>query len=128
MIGTTRNVKVFACAQPTDLRAGYDSLFALSRDVLEQDPLAGHAFLFVSRNRKRCKVLLYDGTGLVIFMKRLERGKFVAPWRRGTGKVLEMTMSELALFIEGSTAVFRTSLSPKVTFPAPIRSTNLGRV
>lgn len=126
MIGTTRNVKVYASTEPTDLRAGYDRLFALARDVLEQDPLSGHAFLFVSRNQKRCKVLVYDGTGLCIFMKRLERGCFVAPWQRSSGTVIEMTMSELALFVEGSKAVWRTPLSPHVTIPAPLRS-NLSR-
>jgi transposase len=128
MIGTTRNVRVFACAAPTDLRAGYDGLFALARDVLQHDPLSGHAFLFVSRSRKRCKVLLYDGTGLCIFMKRIERGRFVAPWSRGAGNVIEMTMSELALFIEGSKAVLRTPLSPHVVFPASLRSNLTGRV
>lgn len=128
MIGTTRNVKVFAHTRPTDLRAGYDALFALTRDVLEQDPLSGHAFLFVSRDRKRAKCLYYDGTGLVILMKRLERGRFAAPWERGNGAVIEMTMSELALFIEGSKAVLRGSLSPKVVFPSPIRSRSFDRV
>jgi transposase len=128
VIGTTRNVKVFARTQPTDLRAGYDGLFALARDVLEQDPLSGHAFLFVSRNRKRAKCLYYDGTGLVILMKRIERGRFVAPWETGKGDVIEMTMSELALFLEGSKAVLRTSLSPNVVFPAPIRSKPLSHV
>lgn len=122
MIGTTRNVKVYARPAPTDLRAGYDRLFALARDVLEQDPLSGHAFLFISRNRKRCKVLVYDGTGLVIFMKRLETGRFAAPWEHSDGQVVEMTMSELALLIEGSKAVWRGRLSPKVVSPAPIRS------
>ena len=125
MIGTTRNIRVFALSEPCDLRRGYDGLLALARDVLAQDPLSGHAFLFVSRNRKRCKVLLYDGTGLVILMKRLERGRFVAPWERAAEKSVEMTLSELGLFIEGSSAVLRTSLSPQVVFPASLRS-NLG--
>ena len=122
MIGTTRNIKVFASPEPTDLRKGYDGLFALARDLLEQDPLSGHAFLFISRNRKRCKVLVYDGTGLCIFMKRIERGMFVAPWERVGDQVIQMTMSELALLIEGSQMVLRASLSPKVVVPAPIRS------
>lgn len=126
VIGTTRNVKVFARAAPTDLRAGYDGLFALTRDILQQDPLSGHAFLFVSRNRKRAKCLYYDGTGLVILMKRIEQGRFVAPWEtKNTSGVIEMTMSELALFIEGSKAVLRTSLSPSVVFPSPIRSKSM---
>ena len=128
MIGTTRNVKVFARTEPTDLRAGYDGLFALARDALEKDPLSGHAFLFVSRNRKRAKCLYYDGTGLVILMKRLERGQFAAPWETSNGDVIEMTMSELALFIEGSKAVLRTQLSPNVVLPAPLRSKMASRV
>ena len=128
MIGTTRNVKVFACGQPIDLRRGYDGLFALARDVLRHDPLSGHAFLFVSRSRKRCKVLVYDGTGLCIFMKRIETGRFVAPWSRSAGPTIEMTMSELALFIEGSQAVLRTPLSPHVVFPSPLRSNPDDRV
>ncbi len=126
MIGSTRNVKVYARTEPTDLRSGYDGLLALARDVLKKDPLSGHAFLFVSRNRKRAKCLYYDGTGLIILMKRLESGCFAAPWERASGNVIEMTMSELALFIEGSTAVLRTPLSPKVAIAAPLRS-NLSR-
>ena len=109
MIGSTRNIKVFACAHPTDLRKGFDGLYALARDVLKQDPLSGHAFVFVSRNQRRCKVLTYDGTGLCIFMKRIERGQFVAPWERATESTIEMTMSELALFLEGSKAVWSSS-------------------
>ena len=128
MIGTTRNVRVFARAERTNLRAGYDGLVALARDVLAQDPLSGHAFLFVSKNRKRAKCLYDDGTGLVILMKRLERGCFVAPWSRSAGPTLEMTMSELALFIEGSKAVLRTPLSPGVVFPSPFRSSSTSRV
>lgn len=128
MIGTTRNVKVFACARPIDLRAGYDGLFALARDVLAQDPLSGHAFLFVSKNRKRAKCLYYDGTGLVILMKRLEGGRFAALWARATDGVIEMTMSELALFIEGSKAVLLAPLSPHVVLPSAFRSNLASRV
>ena len=73
--------------------------------------MAGHLFLFVARNRKRAKVLLWDGTGLCIFMKRLERGTFIAPWERPGDAALTMTPSELQLFIEGSAKV-RVPLSP----------------
>jgi transposase len=90
------------------MRKGFDGLFAIARDVIGQDPLLGQLFLFVAKNRKRAKVLLWDGTGLCIYQKRLERGRFVAPWERDA---LTMTTSELALFLEGSKAV-RHALSP----------------
>ncbi len=115
MLGSTRNLRVYAMCEPCDLRKGYDGLFALARDVLEQDPLSGHAFLFVARNCKRAKVLHYDGTGLCIYCKRLEQGSFVAPWERSTD-TLTLTMSELSLFLEGSTAV-RQNLSPAAYLP-----------
>jgi transposase len=116
VIGSTRNVNVYAYTQPTDLRKGIDGLFAIARDVLTVDPLSGHLFLFVSRNCKRAKVLLWDGTGLCVFAKRLERGCFAAPWERGTDASIRMTVTELTLFIEGSERVLRTSLSPERFF------------
>lgn len=115
MIGSTRNLVVYASPLPTDMRKGYDGLFALARDVIQQDPLSGHLFLFVAKNRTRAKVLVWDGTGLCIYQKRLEKGQFVAPWQRGGA--LTMTTSELALFLEGSHAV-RNKLSPEVFFSA----------
>jgi transposase len=110
VLGSTRNIVVYASPTPTDMRKGYDGLFALARDTIQEDPLSGHLFLFVAKNRKRAKVLLWDGTGLCIYQKRLERGRFVAPWQRVSG-TLSMTTSELALFLEGSKAV-RDRLSP----------------
>ncbi|HET6343477.1 MAG TPA: IS66 family insertion sequence element accessory protein TnpB [Myxococcota bacterium] len=112
MIGSTRNVRVYAFPAPTDMRKSYDGLFGLVRHVLGEDPLSGHMFLFVAKNRRSAKVLLYDGTGLCIYSKRLQRGLFVAPWERcGEGPV-RMTQSELALFLEGSQAVCK-NLSPE---------------
>lgn len=120
MLGSTRNLTVFAAPEPCDMRKGYNGLFALTRDLIRQEPLSGHLFLFVAKNRKRAKVLFWDGTGLCVFQKRLEQGRFVAPWERKDG-ALKMTTSELALFFEGSKAV-RSTLSPAEFFPSPIRS------
>ena len=77
-----------------------------------RDPLSGDFFLFVNRDRQRAKVLLWDGTGLCIYAKRLERGRFACLWRRDGSAALRLTMSELALFLEGSTLVGRMALSP----------------
>jgi transposase len=67
--------------------------------------------LFTNRRRDSCKVLLWDGTGLCIFAKRLERGRFASLWR-DDGSVVRLTASELALFIEGCDLVGRRTLSP----------------
>ena len=64
MIGSTRHVAVYAYTQPTDMRKSFDGLAALVTQGLQRDPLGGDLFLFVSRNRKRAKVLLFDGTGV----------------------------------------------------------------
>jgi transposase len=79
---------------------------------LGQDPLSGDCFLFVNGTHKRAKVLLWDGTGLCIYAKRLERGRFTCLWRDATAPVVRLTMSELQLFLEGSTLVGRVVLSP----------------
>jgi transposase len=79
---------------------------------MKADPLSGDLFLFTNRKRPRAKVLLWDGSGLCLYQKRLERGRFAPPWRRSDQEVLEMTLSELALFLEGSTLHGDIRLSP----------------
>jgi transposase len=86
-------------------------LWGLVKNELGKDPMSGDLFLFVNQRRKGCKVLLWDGTGICIFMKRLERGRFAQIWSV-SGDSLQLTASELALFIEGCSMVGRHSLSP----------------
>lgn len=117
MIGTTRTTRVWAYPEPTDLRKGYNGLFGLVKKGLLRDPLSGDLYLFVNRRRSACKVLLWDGTGLCIFMKRLERGRFAAPWREANAEVLQLTSTELGLFIEGCELVGRRALSPSAIVP-----------
>ena len=117
MIWNGRSVRVFAHAAPTDLRKGYDGLSALVRESLGRDPTSGDLFLFVSRNRIRAKVLLWDGTGLCVFMKRLERGRFAAPWERTRGLQIELTPAELGLLLDGCDLVGRRRLSPPEVDP-----------
>ena len=107
----SRAVRVFAFPAPADLRNGYNGLFGLVQNRLKADPMCGDLFLFVNESRKLCKVLVWDGTGLCIFQKRLERGCFAKLWR-DDGQVVKLTQSELALFIEGCTLIDRRSLSP----------------
>jgi transposase len=84
---------------------------------MKADPLSGDFFLFTNRRRTRAKVLLWDGTGLCIYQKRLERGRFALLCRLSDKEMFEMTLSELALFFEGSTLVGSLRLSPPPTSP-----------
>ena len=119
ILGTSRAVRVFAYPEAVDLRKGYDGLFGLVKQGLQRDPLGGDLFLFVNKRRDGCKVLVWDGTGLCIFQKRLERGRFASPWR-DDGNVVRMTASELSLFIEGCELVGQRRLSPDAVVPAPL--------
>lgn len=81
---------VFIYTRPVDMRKSYDSLYGLVRD---RSPLSGDVFLFLSKDRKRAKALFWDGTGLNIWMKRLEKGRFADILARD-----RLTSSELKLF------------------------------
>ena len=113
MIGSTRRVRVFAYAAPADMRKGYDGLSGLVSQELKRDPLSGEMYLFTNRRRNRAKVLLFDGTGLCVYCKRLDKGTFARLWRDpDAGGSVEVTTTELALFLEGSELVGRISVSP----------------
>lgn len=112
MIAPTLGRRVFAYGAPVDMRKGFDGLYGLISSETDLDPLSGDLFLFVSRNRIRAKVLVWDGTGLCVFAKRLERGRFAALWQPGGGEILSLSSTELALFLEGCTVVGRMPLSP----------------
>jgi transposase len=93
------------------MRASYDTLFARAKGILKQDPLSGHLFLFINSKRNSIKCLFYDGTGLVILMKRLERGVFsrINPLYQGE---LVLTAAEFALYFEGANLEKRFIESP----------------
>ena len=119
MIGSTRALRVWAYPAPADLRKGFDGLSGLVTTQLAQDPLAGDCYLFVNRDRTRTKVLLWDGTGLCVYHKRLEQGRFAALWPlAGDAPAVRMlTLSELSLFLEGCVLLSRAALSPAGVTP-----------
>jgi transposase len=92
----SRRVKVWAYTSPADLRRGFDGLSALVREELRRDPLSGDLFLFVSRNRIRAKVLHWDGTGLCLYAKRLEKGRFACLWPVEDNDCVRLTTTELS--------------------------------
>jgi transposase len=107
-----RRVAVYAYAVPTDMRNGFDGLCALVTQGLHRNPLSGDVFVFVSRNRVRAKILQWDGTGLCVYAKRLEKGRFARVWSENADAPITLTVSELELFLDGSTWVGRVALSP----------------
>lgn len=111
MIALNRRTKIFVSKEATDMRASYDSLFEKVKTQLEKDPFSGHLFLFVNRHRNSCKCLYYDGTGLVIISKRMEKGLFsrINPMYRGE---VVLTEAEFGLFFEGANLEKRFVESP----------------
>lgn len=113
MIGSSRAMRVWAYAAPVDMRKSYEGLGAIVRNELQRDIMLGEMYLFTNARCTRAKVLLFDGTGLCIYMKRMDKGHFAKLWRAERSvEALSLTTSELALFLEGSQLVGRKSLSP----------------
>ena len=110
MISFTGRTKVFAATEPVDLRKSFDSLYAIVKEKIRRDPLSGHVFLFMNKNRTRLKALFWDGTGLVLICKRLEDGRFTQ-LNILLGDVIEMTASEFALLLEGADFTKRFAFS-----------------
>ena len=92
-------VKIFLCAQATDMRRSFDKLAEMTRSVLAQDPLSGHLFVFFNRPRDRVKILFWDRSGFCLYYKRLEQGAFRVPRLDGAGAQLDA--AELTLILEG---------------------------
>lgn len=118
MIGSTRQLTAYAYRAPVDMRKSFDALTALVTQQLGRDVLSGDLFLFVNKTRRRAKVLYWDGTGLCLLAKRLEKGQFAAPWARAGEGPLTMTMTELTLLLEGSELIAKMPLSPPPWKPA----------
>ena len=108
----SRALSVWAYTQKCDMRKSFNTLSAIVEQEMKRSVLTGDMFLFVSADRKRAKVLYFDGTGMCLLCKRLEKGKFSPLWNRGQEGGLELTPNELALFIEGSESVARLPMSP----------------
>jgi len=102
MIALRPTTRIWVHAQPTDMRKGFLGLAALVHHDMGHDLLEGDLFLFVSKRRNSAKVLMWDGTGLCLFSKRLARGCFDAAWLRSTGQRVEMSLGELLLFVNGA--------------------------
>lgn len=102
MLSLPPSVRLFIASQPVDGRKGADSLMVLVRDVLRQDPLSGHLFIFFSKRCDRVRVVYWDRNGFAMWTKRLERGRF-RPKFSDDGELTASAIeaAELALIVEG---------------------------
>jgi transposase len=101
MIGLGSATRVYLAAGATDMRKGFDGLYGMARDRLGIDPLSGHLFVFCNGRRNRLKVLYWDGSGLWICSKRLEKGHFSWPAQGDDQGRVRMSSEELTLLVGG---------------------------
>ena len=99
MIGLPAGTRVWLAAGPTDMRKGFDGLAALVQTTLSRDPFCGHVFVFRGRRGDLVKLLWWDGDGLCLLAKRLERGRFV--WPRTEQGTAMLTPAQLSMLLEG---------------------------
>ena len=101
MFGLGPATKIYLAAGATDMRKGFEGLYGLARDRLLCDPLSGHVFLFCNAQRNRLKLLVWDGSGLWVCAKRLEKGRFRWPETEGSRRKVVLSHEELALLVGG---------------------------
>ncbi len=99
MIAVPAGIRVLVASRPVDFRRGADSLAALVREQLKHDPFSGTIFVFRSKRADRLKILAWDGSGLVLFRKRLEQGAF--RWPPICDGVMRVTPLQLAALVDG---------------------------
>lgn len=99
MIGPPASVRVWLAAGRTDMRKGFDGLAMLVQERLRRDPFSGQVFVFRGRRGDLLKVLWWDGQGLCLLAKRLERGRFV--WPSPADGVVALSPAQLSMLLEG---------------------------
>lgn len=99
MITIPAGTQIWIAAGVTDLRRGFTGLSAAVRTTLEQDPFGGHVFVFRGRRGDLIKVLWWDGDGLCLFAKRLERRRFI--WPKAESGAVSLTRAQLSMLLEG---------------------------
>jgi transposase len=101
MFGLGPATRIYLAAGATDMRKGFEGLYGLVRDRLLCEPLSGHIFLFSNAQRNRLKLLFWDGSGLWVCAKRLEKGRFRWPEPESEQTKVLLSPEELALLLGG---------------------------
>lgn len=111
MLQVAPGTRVYLACRPVDMRRGFDGLSAEVVNMLKKDPYSGHLFLFRSKRGDYLKCLYWDTSGLCLFAKRLEKGKFV--WPTIVDATLQLTAAQMALLVEGID--WRRTIAPEAT-------------
>jgi transposase len=101
MLSIPGQVKIYLCVKPADMRRSFDGLAAMVEQVLGQDPLSGHLFVFRNRRGDRVKLLYWDRDGLAIWYKRLDEGTFRFPVSRDGRSDVTIRATDLAMLLDG---------------------------
>ena len=101
MFGLGPATRIYVALGATDMRKGYDGLYGLVRDKLGLEVRSGHLFLFANARRNRLKILLWDGSGVWVCAKRLERGRFSWPLAGDGSDRVTLSHEELSLLLGG---------------------------
>jgi transposase len=101
MFGIGPATRIYLATGATDMRQGFEGLYGLVRDRLQLEPLSGHVFIFCNKERNRTKVLFWDGSGLWVCAKRLEKGRFSWPSQEDQSARVSLSHEELALLLGG---------------------------
>lgn len=99
MIGPSGAVRVMVATKPVDFRKGSEGLAALVREEMKNDPFCGAVYVFRAKRADRIKLIFWDGTGLCLFAKKLEDGKF--QWPRMENGVIRLTAAQFSALLEG---------------------------
>ena len=99
MIALPTGTQIWIAAGVTDLRRGLTGLSGLVQTVLKENPFSGHVFVFRGRRGDLIKMLWWDGDGLCLFAKRLEKGRFV--WPKVENGTVALTRAQLSMLLEG---------------------------
>jgi transposase len=96
------SVQIYVCLDPTDMRRSFDKLASQVEQIVCQNPLSGHFFVFVSRRRTMLKILFWDRTGYCQYFKRLENGLFSIPCAtEGGPRSVSISFEVLGLLLDG---------------------------
>lgn len=99
MIGLPAGTRIWLAAGVTDMRRGMNGLAALVQITLAEDPFSGHVFVFRGRRGDLLKVLWWSGDGMCLFIKRLERGRFI--WPQADSGAVHLSAAQLSMLLEG---------------------------
>ena len=99
MLTPPASLMIYVATQPVDFRKGADGLALLAKETLGHDPMKGVALVFRAKRADRVKIVVWDGSGLVLYWKRLEGSAF--KWPPVSGGVMRLTGPQLAVLVDG---------------------------